>query len=55
MFVATKLFVAWEMEKKFGTFQADMLREANRFIKNECPKVLAAPKLSFLLETQLTD
>ena len=55
MFVATKLFVAWGMEKRFGSFQADMLREANRFIKNECPKVLAAPKLSFLLETRLTD
>ena len=55
MFIATKLFVARGMEKRFGSFQDDMLREANRFIKNECPKVLAAPKLSFLLETQLTD
>ena len=35
---------AWGMEKKYGSFQGDMLREANRFIKNECPKALAAPK-----------
>ena len=44
MFVATALFAAWGMEKRFGTFQGDMLREANCFIKNECPKVLAGPK-----------
>ena len=43
-FIARALFVAWGMEKRFGTFQGDMLREVNRFTKNECPKVLAAPK-----------
>jgi hypothetical protein len=43
-FIAKTLFVAWGMEKRFGSFQGDMLREANRFIKNECPKALTAPK-----------
>ncbi len=46
IFIAKTLFVAWGMEKKFGTFQGDMLREANRFIKKECPKVLAKSKLA---------
>jgi hypothetical protein len=41
-FIARALFSAWQMEKRFGSFQGDMLREANRFIKNECPKALAA-------------
>jgi hypothetical protein len=43
-FIAKTLFVAWGMEKRYGSFQGDMLREANRFIKNECPKALAALK-----------
>ena len=43
-FIARTLYSAWGMEKKYGSFQGDMLREANRFIKNECPKALAAPK-----------
>jgi hypothetical protein len=44
MFIARVLFVAWGLEKKFGPFQGDMLREANRFIRNERPKVLAVHK-----------
>ncbi len=42
-FIARTLFSAWGMEKRYGSFQGDMLREANRFIKNECAK-FAAPK-----------
>jgi len=42
IFIARALFTAWGMEKRYGAFQADMLREANRFLKNECPKALAA-------------
>jgi hypothetical protein len=41
IFIAKTLYTAWGMEKKFGSFQGDMLREANRFIKKECPKALA--------------
>ena len=44
IFIARTLYSAWGMEKKYGSFQGDMLREANRFIKNECPKALAHPK-----------
>ncbi len=44
IWIARTLFSAWGMEKRYGAFQADMLREANRFIKKECPKVLAASK-----------
>ncbi len=43
-FIARALFTAWGMEKRYGSFQGDMLREVNRFTKKECPKVLAAPK-----------
>ncbi len=45
-FIARTLFSAWGMEKRYGSFQGDMLREANRFIKNECPKSLAGSKLA---------
>ena len=44
IFIARTLYSAWGMEKKYGSFQGDMLREANRFIKNECPKILVAPR-----------
>ena len=43
-FIARTLFTAWGMEKRYGSFQGDMLREVNRFIKKECPKALAASK-----------
>ncbi len=46
IFIGKTLFIAWGMEKKFGTFQGDMLREANRFLKKECPKALANSKLA---------
>jgi hypothetical protein len=46
MFVARALFSAWRIEQRVGAFQADMLREANRFIKNECPKALAGSTAS---------
>lgn len=42
IWIARTLFAAWGVEKRYGSFQGDMLREANRFIKNECPKVLAS-------------
>ncbi len=42
-FIARTLFSAWGMEKRYGSFQADMLREVNRFVKN-CPKSFAASK-----------
>jgi hypothetical protein len=44
IWIARTLFAAWGMEKKYASFQADMLREANRFLKNECGKILASPK-----------
>ena len=46
IFIARTLYSAWGMEKKYGSFQGDMLREANRFIKNECPKLLRGSKLA---------
>ncbi len=46
IWIARTLYSAWGMEKKYGSFQRDMLREANRFIKTECPKLLAGPKLT---------
>jgi hypothetical protein len=42
-FIAKVLYEAWQSEKKLGTFQADMLRETNRFIKN-CRKMVAEAK-----------
>jgi hypothetical protein len=46
IFIARTLYSAWGMEKKNESFQKDMLREANRFLKHECPKALASSMAS---------
>jgi hypothetical protein len=44
VWIARTLYAAWGAEKKYGSFQADMLREANRFLKNECGKLLVGSR-----------
>jgi hypothetical protein len=38
------VWTAAALEKNFGILQGDMIREVNRFIKKECPKMLAESK-----------
>ncbi len=38
------VWTAATLEEKFGILQNDMVREVNRFIKKECPKILGSAK-----------
>ena len=38
------VWTAVKLEENFGLFQKDMVREVNRFIKKECPKILGNSK-----------
>ena len=38
------VWTAATLEEKFGILQSDMVREVNRFIKKECPKILGTAK-----------
>ncbi len=38
------VWTAAALEENFGILQSDMVREVNRFIKKECPKILGAAK-----------
>jgi hypothetical protein len=38
------VWTAAELEKHFGLLQSDMVREVNKFIQKECPKILSAAK-----------
>ncbi len=38
------VWTAAALEENFGVLQGDLIREVNKFIKKECPKVLATPK-----------
>ncbi len=38
------VWTAATLEANFGILQSDMVREVNRFIKKECPKILGAAK-----------
>jgi hypothetical protein len=38
------VWTAAALEENFGILQGDLIREVNKFIKKECPKILAAPK-----------
>ena len=38
------VWTAASLEENFGVLQKDMVREVNRFIKKECPKILGNPK-----------
>ncbi len=38
------VWTAATLEENFGILQNDMVREVNRFIKKECPKILGYAK-----------
>ncbi len=38
------VWTAATLEQNFGILQSDMVREVNRFIKKECPKILGNAK-----------
>ena len=38
------VWTAAKLERHFGLFEKDLVREVNRFIQKECPKFLTAPK-----------
>ncbi len=38
------VWTAAALEENFGLLQSDLVREVNRFIKKECPKILSTPK-----------
>ncbi len=38
------VWTAAKLEENFGLLQSDLVREVNRFIKKECPKILSTPK-----------
>jgi len=38
------VWTAASLEENFGILQKDMVREVNRFIKKECPKILGNTK-----------
>jgi hypothetical protein len=38
------VWTAATLEQNFGLFESDMIREVNRFIKKECPKILGEAK-----------
>jgi len=38
------VWTASELEKHFGVLQGDMIREVNRFVQKECPKIVADVK-----------